>query len=108
MTSVKRNRFSGAINNGLFEGAKNSVFFTPALLDPRTGNEIEIESLSVTVKNNEVYSAPVIEDTRQFRFGVNSSRTNSTIWRTYFKIPTVIATLVQVVPPGPTTTIKIR
>lgn len=109
MSSTKRTAFSGTPNSGLFAGSKNCVFFSPALIEQKTGNEIEIEYLKVTIKNNEIYSAPITEDTRQFKFGFSgSSRTNLSTWRTFFKTPEVIATLTQTIPPGPTTVIKIR
>lgn len=109
MSSTPRNRFSGQPTSGLFEGQNNSIFFSPALLESRQGNEIEVESISVALKNNDVYSQPTEEDTRLFLFGPHSSsRTGNRAFRTMYKRATVIGTLVQVTPPGPTTVFKIR
>lgn len=109
MSGTTRNRFSGLPNTGPFEGQRNCVFISPALIEPRSGNDIEIESLSVTIRSNEVYTSPSVDDTRLFRFGPNStSRTNNPVYRTQFKQPSVVATMIQVIPPGPTTIFKIR
>lgn len=109
MSDINRNRFSGTPVSGLLNGKKNGIFFSPALKEQRVGNEIEVQSIQVTIKNNDAYVQPSDEDTRLFKFGSNGiSRTNNFSHRTLFKQASVIGILTQTTPPGPTTTFKIR
>jgi hypothetical protein len=109
MSSTKRDKFSGQPSTGLFEGQANCVFFSPALLEPRTGNEIEVESIGVTLKAGERYIPPSVDDTRLFLVGsLNLGRTNNLLFRTHFKTASIIGTIVPIIPPGPTVVFKIR
>lgn len=109
MSSTPRNRFSGQPTSGFFQNQHNSIYFSPALLEARQGNEIEVEFISVLLKNNDVYIQPTEQDNRLFRFGPNNDfRTNSFSFRTLYKRASVIGTMIQITPPGPTTVFKIR
>jgi len=108
-TATESNRFSGVPTTGLFEGQRNCIFFSPALLEQRIGNEIEIDSIGISISSEEVYTLPSIPNTRRFMWGPNSlSRTNNSLYRTLYKDPTVIGVMIQTIPPGPTTIFKIK
>lgn len=101
-------RFSGKPDSGVLAGAGGAVFFSPALLQDNVGTEMEVDSVGVTVHGSDVYLRPQEFSRRVFTWGPGgTSRTNSPLFRTQPKEYTVIATLIQTSPPGPTTVIKI-
>jgi len=62
-------KFSGEPTEGLLNEAGGSVFFSPALFIPNTGNQIDIDDLQFVVHATEVYSPPVIQNMRQMEYG---------------------------------------
>jgi hypothetical protein len=105
---VPVSRFSGEPDSGVLAGSSGALFFSPALLEENVGTEVEIDSIGVTVHGSDVYLRPQELSRRVFTWGPGgTSRTNNPLFRTQPKEYTVIATLVQTIPPGPTTIIKI-
>ncbi len=101
-------RFSGEPNSGVLAGAGGAIFFSPSLLQDNVGTEMEVDSINVTVHGSDVYLRPQALSRRVFTWGPGgTSRTNNPLFRTQPKEYTVIATLIQTIPPGPTTIVKI-
>jgi hypothetical protein len=102
------NMFSGEPTSGILSGTSGAVFFSPALLNPAPGNQIDLDEIGVTAYASDVYDKPEGSlNKRNFTWGPNSlSKTNS-YWITAPKHYTVIATMIQTIPPGPTTVYKI-
>jgi hypothetical protein len=66
------------------------------LLEQLPNNEIDLDYIRVVVNSNDVYTPPVVENSRLFTFGPNSSsRTNQPKWRTQPKEYTAIGGLVD-------------
>lgn len=112
--SVPLRLFSGEPSDGLLSGASGLVFFSPALLEPSSSSEMELASISVRAVASDSYSRPEERSQRLFRFGGGASLasgwgslSNSALYRAQPLEYTVVATLVQTTPPGPTTVIKI-
>jgi hypothetical protein len=100
--------FSGEPDSGLLAGQSGALFFSPALFQADFGTEIEIDSIGVTVRGSDAYVRPPEVSRRVFTWGPSgTSRTNDPLFRTQPKEYSVVATLVQTIPPGPTTVIKI-
>lgn len=107
--------FSGEPVTGLLVDASGAIFFSPALLDPKPGNEIVLNNIDVTAYASDVYEKPQGSlSKRVFTWGPNSNaRTNQRAipddnkWVTAPKAYTVIATMIQTIPPGPTTIFKL-
>lgn len=113
--SVKLKSFSGEPRSGLLSGARGLVFFSPALLDPSSTGSLDLESISVSSRGGDRYTRPPERNHRLFRFGGGPgcvapdwpSLTNSALYQTQPKEYSVVATMVQTTPPGPTTVVKI-
>jgi hypothetical protein len=105
---VSINRFSGEPTSGLLVTTSGAVFFSPALLSPNPGNEIDLDDIEVNAYASDTYNKPQGSlNRRNFRWGPNSlSRTNSH-WVTAPKAYTAIAVMIQTIPPGPTTIYKV-
>jgi hypothetical protein len=90
---------------GPFLGA---IFFAPSLLSFVPSNEIDLDYIRVTVQAGDFYEAPVQENVRTFTFGPSSpSRTNDFLYRVQPDAYTAVGTMVQTIPPGPTTIFQI-
>lgn len=107
-------RFTGEPSSGPLSGASGLIFFSASLFDPSSANSLDLASLSVVALATDEYRRPQERSSRLFRFGggpgfalTNPSRTNATLYRTQPLEYTAVATLVQTIPPGPTTVIKI-
>ncbi len=108
MGSVPVGRFTGELNSDLLQGLAGGVFFSPALLESVGGNYVDIAEIDVSARSADVYARPPETSARLWRFGPgSSSRTNDSLHRTQPIEYMVTATLVQTIPPGPTTIIKI-
>lgn len=106
--SVPVGRFSGEPTSGPLSGAQGAVFFSPSLLQQNDTNEIDLDLVQVSVRASDAYERPPEEDFRVFTFGPNSiSRTNDPAHRSQPGTYTAVATMVQTIPPGPTTVFKI-
>lgn len=105
---VPVSRFTGSPTSGLLANVSHSVFFSPSFNNSISGNQIDIDTIEVTVVATDVYSAPIVENNRVFTWGPHSnSRTNTSVFVTMPKAYTVIATMIQTIPPGPTQIFKI-
>src|SRR5574343_2034829 len=102
-TSVSK--FSGEPSGSII-GTGSSIFFSPALLQSNTGNELLLDTVSVALTVGDQYTFPYQDEDRVFEWGINS-RTNNSLYRIQPKYYGITATLVQTMPPGPTTIIKI-
>lgn len=107
-------QFTGEPTEGPLSGASGLIFFSAALFDPSSVNTLDLASLEVSAHATDEYRRPQERSSRLFRFGggpgfgtTNLSRTNATLYRTQPLEYTAVATLVQTLPPGPTTVIKI-
>lgn len=103
------NKFSGEPATGILSGVNGAIFFSPALLIPGSGNEIDLDEISVTAYAADVYNKPQGSlNKRNFVWGPNSTTvTNDSHWVTAPKHYTAIAIMVQTIPPGPTTIYKV-
>jgi len=111
---VAVSRFTGRPSSGPLSGSGSVIFFSPALLEESSDNAIELSSVRVAALASDYYYRPQERSSRVFRFGggpsfssSNPSRTNAALYRTQPTEYTAVATLVQTIPPGPTTVIKI-
>lgn len=107
-------KFTGRPSSGPLSGAPGLVFFSASLLAPSSSNSLDVASVSVAATASDEYRRPAERSSRLFRFGggpgfgtVNLSRTNAALYRAQPLEYTAVATLVQTIPPGPTTVIKI-
>jgi hypothetical protein len=104
------NMFSGEPASGILSGTSGAVFFSPALLAPSAGNEIDLDEINVTAYASDVYDKPSGSlNRRNFRWGPNpgsKSKTNGH-WVTAPKEYTAIGVMVQTIPPGPTTIYRV-
>jgi hypothetical protein len=106
--SVPVGRFSGEPQSGPLSGAQGAVFFSPSLLQQNDTNEIYLDQIRVSVRASDAYERPAEEESRVFTFGPNSSsRTNDPLYRGRPAVYAAVATMVQTIPPGPTTIFKI-
>lgn len=113
--SVPLARFTGEPSEGVLSGARGLIFFSPALIEAGSTSEMEVASISVSARAFDRYRRPVERTGRLFRFGGGPtcvspdwpSLTGSPLYRTQPLEYKVVATLVQTLPPGPTTVIKI-
>lgn len=104
---VPPSRFSGEPTSGPLSGAAGAIFFSPALLQQNDTNEIDLDFIQVAVRARDAYSRPEEREGRVFRFSNSGTyRTNDPLYRTQPEYA-VIAVLVQTIPPGPTTIVKI-
>lgn len=102
-------RFSGTPTVGplvLAPDKPGFVYFSPALLNAISGNEIDIDRLEIRTRADDIYLIPIQENNRVFTFGINS-RTNDSLYRSQPSSYTVVSTMVQTIPPGPTTLFKV-
>ena len=100
--------FSGEPTTGVLAGSQGALFFSPALLAQNLGNEVDLDSIQVCIFGSDIYVRPPEENNFVFTWGSGgSSRTNDPRYRTQPKVYTAVATLIQTIPPGPTTVIKI-
>lgn len=107
-------KFSGLPSSGPIAGRSGLIFFSPALSNPSSTNSVDFAFVGVTVFCSDDYGRPQERSSRLFRFGggpgfasSNPSRTNAALYRSQPTEYTAVATLVQTIPPGPTTVIKI-
>lgn len=106
--SVPASRFSGTPESGVLTGASNAVFFSPALPTASNINRIDLAEVSVTAVMSDRYSRPEERDGRVFVFSrTDPARTNNVLYKSQPTGYSVTAVLVQVIPPGPTTVVKI-
>lgn len=106
--SVPASRFSGEPQSGPLSGAQGAIFFSPSLLQQNDTNEIDLDQITVSVRASDAYVRPPEEEGRVFTFGPNSaSRTNNPLYKTKPATYGVVATMVQTIPPGPTTIFNI-
>lgn len=107
--------FSGEPISGPLSGSSGAIFFSPALLENSSVNEIDLASIKFSVRAGDYYQRPQEKTSRIFKFGgggpgwgaSNLSRTNLPLYRTQPKEYLITAILTQTIPPGPTTIIKI-
>ena len=111
---VHISRFSGEPTSGPLAGLSGAIFFSPSLFKQNSTNEIDLASISFTVTAGDQYTRPSEREFNVFRFSGNSgwtdpglSRTNDSLRKTQPKEYSVVATLVQTTPPGPTTFVRI-
>lgn len=112
---VAISRFSGEPADGPLSGSNGLVFFSSALLTQSSSNSVDFASVSVLSIASDRYRRPQERSSRLFRFGGGPgcvsgswpSLTNAALYRTQPIGYTAVATLVQTMPPGPTTVIKI-
>jgi len=99
-------RFTGTPDSGFLTLGTQSpglVYFSPALLEVRPNNQIDIDSFEIITRAFEIYAQPNQENNRLFKFGPNSSsRTNNSLYRSQPSEYTAVGTLTQTLPPGPT------
>ena len=100
-------RFTGVPDTGFLALGVQSpglVFMSPALLEDRPNNQIDIDSFEITTRAHEIYAEPNQDNNRLFRFGPNSSsRTNNDLFRSQPTEYSAVGVMVQTLPPGPTT-----
>lgn len=105
------NRFSGTPTAGpivLDFQSPGLIFFSPALFNLYINNEIDVDYFDVTTIAADIYQQPIQENNRVFMFGPNSpSRTNDALYRTQPGEYTITGEMVQTIPPGPTTQIRV-
>lgn len=95
--NVPISNFSGEPESGLLAGSDGLLFFSPSLLEARSGNNIDIDYIRFITRAHEVYFPIVVESHSQFTYGpFSDSRTNNAKWRTLAE-PQVIAVLVNTV-----------
>ncbi len=111
---VPSSRFSGLPSSGPLAGPPGLIFFSAALLDPSSSGSVDIAGVSVSCLPSDSYRRPPEPSGRLFRFGggpgfgsFNLSRTNAALYASQPIEYAAIATLVQTVPPGPTTVFKV-
>lgn len=105
---VPASRFSGEPQSGPLSGGQGALFFSPSLLQQNDTNEIDLDFIQVSARASDAYERPAEEESRVFTFGPSSpSRTNSSFYRAQPAVYAAVATLVQTIPPGPTTVIKV-
>lgn len=105
-TSVSR--FSGEPTQGILSRTAGAIFFSPSLFNYTPNNEIDLDEIQITANSLDAYKIPVQANNRAFTWGPNSiSRTNMSKFVTTPKAYTVIGTMIQTIPPGPTTIFKI-
>lgn len=105
--NVDIDRFSGEPESGPLSDAAGAIFFSPSLLEENDDNEIDVDSIQVSVHGSDVYERPPEGNGKVFTWGPGSGRTNNPRDRTQPEAYTVIGTMVQTIPPGPTTIFKI-
>jgi len=104
---VPSSRFSGEPTSGPLSGSDGSIFFSPSLLQQNDTNEIDVDEVSVAATAADAYSRPEEKESRVFRFSNSGTyKTNDPFYRSQPEYA-VTAVLVQTIPPGPTTVIKI-
>lgn len=107
---VKVSSFSGEPQSGPLAALKGGLFFSAGLLEDKVGSELDVEYVRVSARAEEVYERPPEPSSRVFTFSgtsVSPARTNDALYRTQPGEYTVVATMVQTLPPGPTTVFKI-
>lgn len=105
---ISVSQFSGEPTSGILSRVAGAVFFSPSLFDYVPNNEIDLDNIGVIANPSETYRIPVQENKRIFTWGPNSSaRTNMSLYVTTPRYYTVVGTMIQTIPPGPTTIFKI-
>ncbi len=111
---VPVSRFTGEPVSGPLSESAGLLFFSAALLDPSSSNSVDFESVDFTTVCTDFYFRPPEVSGRLFRFGggpgfgsSNLSRTNVALYRSQPVEYSAVATLVQTIPPGPTTMVKV-
>lgn len=95
--NIKILNFSGEPNTGLLSNSNGLLFFSPSLLEARSGNDIDLDYIRFLTRATDVYLPEIVESHKTFTFGPNSdSRTNDPKWRVQ-PIPQVAAVLVNTV-----------
>lgn len=106
--SIPLGRFTGEPQTGPLSGANGAIFFSPSFLQQNNTNEIDLDNIRVSVRTSDEYVRPIEEESRVFTFGpTGSSKTNTYLYKSQPAFYAVTAILVQTIPPGPTTVIKI-
>jgi len=101
--------FSGEPTSGLLVDSSGAVFFSPALLSPNPGNQIDLDDIEVNAYASDVYYKPQGSlNKRNFIWGPNSlTKTNDSHWVTAPKHYTAIATMIQTIGPPLTTIFRV-
>lgn len=108
MGSVPPSRLSGEPATGPLAGNDGAIFFSPALPTSSSVNRIDVAEVSVTSISTDRYDRPEERDGVVFTFSrTGPARTNNALYRSQPREYAVTAVLVQTIPPGPTTVIKI-
>jgi hypothetical protein len=104
---VPTSRFTGVPVTGLLANTDYSVFFSPSFGQILSGNQIDVDYVEVTVRATEAYYPPIVENRIVFSWGPGSTTTTNSVYVTAPKAYTIVSTMVQTIPPGPTTIFKI-
>lgn len=108
MGAVPVSRFTGEPATGPLAGNAGAVFFSPALPTASNVNRVDVAEVTVAAISSDAYSRPEERDGQVFTFSrTGPSRTNNALYRSQPREYGVTAVLVQTIPPGPTTIIKI-
>lgn len=100
--------FMGEPMIGPLSGSNGSIYFSPSFLQQNNTNEIDLDFIGYNAVSSDAYERPEESDSRLFRFSnTGTYKTNSTLYKTQPKEYSVVAVMVQTIPPGPTTTYKI-
>lgn len=105
--NVPSSSFTGEPETGPLSGSQGALFFSPALIEPNLGNQVDLDSIQITVHGSDIYVRPPEGNDKVFTWGPGSGRTNNPRDRTQPKAYTVVGVMVQTIPPGPTTIFKI-
>lgn len=113
-------KFSGEPNTGPFIGVRGAVFFSPSLFNAVPNNEIDLDNIQVVSRATDVYTAPVQENHQVFVWGPTALLAPKSITKKSGVIPlgsyvgvsapkfySAIGTMIQTIPPGPTTIFKV-
>jgi hypothetical protein len=100
-------KFSG-VPTGIAGPGLGILFFSPALSEFQSCNEIDLDYIKLTAHASDTYEKSTGDNNRTFTWGPNSpSRTNNYLYRTQPYHYSVMGTMVQTIPSGPTTIFRI-
>lgn len=106
--NVPISNFTGEPTTGPLSGSNGAIYFSPSLLQQNNSNEIDLDFIGYNAVSSDTYERPEESDSRLFRFSnTGTYKTNSTLYKAQPKEYSVVAVMVQTIPPGPTTTYKI-
>jgi len=96
--SVALTRFTGQVDSGVLESSERSIFFSPALVTPVSGTEIDVSSVQVRTVALDEYVKPEpatshAETRRPFILGPTPGAPSPRPWPPNFSPPSYVSVM---------------